>query len=245
MFSSNGPFAWFKWEALFADWQIFARGFGYTLVVSICALLLALLIGIVMGLSSTSNIKPIKLIARIYVEFFQNTPLLIQVFFLFNGLPFVGIVLSITTIGIISVGMYHGAYIAEVVRSGIGAITKGQLEAAYSQGFTYWQAMWFIILPQAQKVILPPLTNQAVNLIKNTSVLAVISGADIMFTAKSWSSSNVYYGPAYVVAGMLYFMLCYPLANVAKRLEDQTNAIPNDTKNEKHKTIGKGLSAGV
>ncbi|HZK25308.1 MAG TPA: amino acid ABC transporter permease [Oscillospiraceae bacterium] len=233
MFSSTGPFAWFKWQALFADWQIFVQGFGYTLVVAISGLALALVIGIIMGISSSSNVNPLKFIARCYVEFFQNTPLLIQVFFLYNGLPFAGIVLSVTTIGIIGVGLYHGAYIAEVVRSGIGSIAKGQLEAAYSQGFTYWQAMTHIILPQAKTIILPPLTNQAVNLIKNTSVLAVISGADIMFTAKSWSSSNIYYGPAYVVAGFLYFILCYPLANLAKRLEDKTNAMPTENKNKK------------
>ena len=233
MFSSSGPFAWFKWQALFADWQIFAQGFGYTLFVAISGLALALVIGIIIGISSSSYVKPLKLIARGYVEFFQNTPLLIQVFFLYNGLPFVGIVLSVTVIGIIGVGMYHGAYIAEVVRSGIGSIAKGQMEAAYSQGFTYWQAMTYIILPQAKTVILPPLTMQAVNLIKNTSVLAVISGADIMFTAKSWSSYNVYYGPAYVVAGLLYFKLCFPLANLAKRLEDKANAMPTEAKNKK------------
>jgi putative glutamine transport system permease protein len=202
MFSGNGPFAWFKWEALFADFDIFAKGFAYTLLLSVCALLLSLVIGVLLGVCSTSHVKPLRAVVRAYVEFFQNTPLLIQMFFLFNGLPFMGIVLSITTIGIVSVGMYHGAYIAEVVRSGIGSITKGQLEAAYSQGFTYWQSMRYIILPQAKRIILPPLTMQAVNLIKNTSTVAVISGADIMFTAKSWSSNNIYYGPAYVAAGL-------------------------------------------
>ena len=230
MFSASGPFAWYKWQALFADWQIFAQGFGYTLFVAVSALALALAIGIIVGIASMSNVKPLKLIARGYVEFFQNTPLLIQVFFLYNGLPFVGIVLSVTAIGIIGVGMYHGAYIAEVVRSGIGSIAKGQLEAAYSQGFTYWQAMAYIILPQAKTIVLPPLTMQAVNLIKNTSVLAVISGADIMFTAKSWSSYNVYYGPAFVTAWLHYLIQCYPHANLAKRLEDRANAMPEGPK---------------
>ncbi|MGI6660031.1 MAG: amino acid ABC transporter permease [Dethiobacteraceae bacterium] len=244
MFSSTGPFAWFKWQALFADWQIFAQGFAYTLVVAFSALALALLIGIILGIASCSNIKPLELFSRIYVEFFQNTPLLIQIFFLYNGLPYAGIVLSVTTIGIIGVGMYHGAYIAEVVRSGIGSIAKGQLEAAYSQGFTYWQAMTHIILPQAKTIILPPLTMQAVNLIKNTSVLAVISGADIMFTAKSWSSSNIYYGPAYVVAGLLYFILCYPLANLAKRLEDKVNALPAEAGGKKSRLAKQDVTVG-
>ncbi len=222
MFSNTGAFAGFKWEALFKDWHVFAQGFGYTLLIAVGALALALALGIIFGMFSSSHLKAIKVFARIYVEFFQNTPLLIQIFFLFNGLPLMGLVLDVTTIGIVGVGLYHGAYIAEVVRSGIGSIKRGQFEAAYSQGFNYWQTMRYIILPQAQKIVLPPLTMQAVNLIKNTSVVAIISGADIMFTAKSWSSYNVYYGPAYVAAGVLYFIICFPLATYAKRLEDNT-----------------------
>jgi putative glutamine transport system permease protein len=219
MFSANGPFAWFKWEALFLDWKVFVGGFGYTILLSVFALVLALVIGIIVGICSTSQTKILRGIMRVFVEFFQNTPLLVQIFVLYNGLPFLGIVLSVTTIGILAVGVYHGAYIAEVVRSGISSITKGQFEAAYSQGFTYWQAMRYIVLPQAKRVIMPPLTMQAVNLIKNTTMIAIISGADIIFTAKSWSSTNMYYAPAFVVAGLLYFILCFPLTRAAKKME--------------------------
>jgi len=235
MFSNTGAFAPFKWAALFSDWKIFAEGFGYTLFIAIGALALSLALGVFFGILSSTQLWPIRLISRVYVEIFQNTPLLIQVFFLFNGLPLLGIILDVTTIGIVGVGLYHGAYIAEVIRSGIGSIPKGQFEASYSQGFTYWETMRYIILPQAQKIILPPLTMQAVNLIKNTSVLAIISGADIMFTAKSWSSSNIYYGPAYVTAGFLYFIICYPLATYAKHIEDNTKF--SKTKENKTATI--------
>ena len=220
---NSGPLAWFKWQALFKDWHVFAGGFGITLWVSICALFLALVLGVLFGLFSTSHIKPLRLISRIYVEFFQNTPLLIQVFFLYNGLPFMGVMLSVMSIGILGVGIYHGAYIAEVVRAGIQSISKGQVEASYSQGFSYWQAMRYVILPQAKRIILPPLTNQAVNLIKNTAVLAVISGADLMYQAKSWSGYNVYYAPAFITAGALYFILCFPLAYLARRMEEKNN----------------------
>lgn len=222
MFSETGVFAAFKWDALFRDWQIFAEGFGYTLFIAFGALFFALILGIIFGTFSTSNLLLLKFISRFYVEVFQNTPLLIQVFFLFNGLPLLGVILDITTIGILGVGLYHGAYVSEVVRSGIGSIHKGQFEAALSQGFNYWETMRYIILPQAQKIMLPPLTMQAVNLIKNTSVVAIISGADIMFTAKSWSATNVYYGPAFVTAGLLYFIICFPLATWAKKMEDNT-----------------------
>lgn len=213
------PFALHKWEALFKDFSIFGQGLTVTIMVSVVALILALIIGCIFGLFATSKVKILEVLSRIYVEIIQNTPLVIQIFFLFNGLPYLGIVLPILIIGFIGLAVYHGAYVTEVIRSGVLAIPKGQLEAAYSQGFTYWQAMVYIILPQAKKIILPPLTNVAVNLIKNSSVLAIIAGGDLMYHADSWSSYNLYYGPAYVVTGVLYFCLCYPLTRLAKKLE--------------------------
>jgi putative glutamine transport system permease protein len=215
----NGPFSLFKWEAVFKDFSVFFEGFLTTLEVSILGLVLALILGIIFGVFSTSKIRVFKIISRIYVEIIQNTPLVIQVFFLFNGLPYVKIVLPVFLIGVLGVGVYHGAYIAEVVRTGITSIPKGQFEAAKSQGFSHTQTMRYIILPQTVKIIIPPLANQLVNLIKNTSILAMIAGGDLMYRADSWSSSNMYYGPAYVVTGILYFILCYPLAVFARKLE--------------------------
>ena len=215
----NGPFAWFKWEALFADYHIFLDGFIVTLEVGILGLVLALILGTISGIMSVSNIKVLNWISRVYVEIIQNTPLVIQIFFLFNGLPYIKIVLPVFLIGILGVGIYHGAYISEVVRTGITSISKGQFEAAYSQGFSNFETMRYIILPQTVKIIMPPLTNQLVNLIKNTSVLAMIAGGDLMHNADSWSSQNMYYGPAYIITGVLYFILCYPLSILARKLE--------------------------
>ena len=119
-----GPFAWFKWQALFESLPLFFRGLGYTFVISIAALALALVLGIIFGLMSEAHFKPLRIISRIYVEFFQNTPLLIQVFFLYNGLPLLGIMLSITSIGIFGVVLYTGAYVTEVVRAGISSVSR-------------------------------------------------------------------------------------------------------------------------
>nr|WP_312291230.1 amino acid ABC transporter permease [Clostridium chromiireducens] len=215
----NSPFSLFKWEAVFKDFSVFFEGFITTLEVSILGLTLALVLGIIFGVLSTSKIKIFKIISRIYVEIIQNTPLVIQIFFLFNGLPYIKIVLPVFLIGVLGVGVYHGAYIAEVVRTGITSIPKGQFEAAKSQGFSHTKTMRYIILPQTVKIIIPPLANQLVNLIKNTSVLAMIAGGDLMYRADSWSSSNMYYGPAYVITGVLYFILCYPLAVLSRKLE--------------------------
>ena len=189
---SSNPFALWRWEKMFGEWQMFGEGFLLTIEVAALALILALVLGIIFGVISTSNNKIMRGIARVYVEFFQNTPLVIQVFFLYNGLAIAGLRLSVFLIGVLGVGIYHGAYVSEVVKAGITSIPVGQVEAAKSQGFTYVQYMRYIILPQTVKIVLPPLTNQAVNLIKNTSVLAMISGFDLMYMADSWASLKIF-----------------------------------------------------
>lgn len=221
--ADTSPFALYRWEALFKDWPIFGQAFLYTVLLSIGAFIVAMVFGILFGSFATMKSKPLNIISRIYVEFFQNTPLLIQFVVAYYGFPLISPLLtfSTTTIAIMCVGCYHGAYISEVVRSGIGAVPKGQFEAAYSQGFSYFDTMRFVILPQAWRIMLPPLTNQVVNLIKNTSTVAIISGVDIMFTANSWSSVNLNYIPAFTVAGLLYFILCFPLAKLARHWEEK------------------------
>lgn len=234
---NSSPFSLDKWGRLFVDWQTFATGFLTTLVIAVLALALALLLGIVFGMFSSSHLRSLKGVSRVYVEFIQNIPLVIQIFFLYNGLPLVGIMMDKFTIGVLGIGVYTGAYISEVVRAGIQSIPVGQMEAAKSQGFTHVQAMRYIILPQTVKIVLPPLTNQAVNLIKNTSVLAMIAGGDLMYRADSWASSQLLYGPAYVTTGLLYFVLCFPLATWARNYEQklkshdvQTTTLPQKSK---------------
>ena len=214
-----GPFALFKWEAVLAEWPVFAIGLGTTALVSVLALVLSLLLGLAFGMAGASKSKGLRGPSRLYVELFQNTPLVIQIFFLYNGLPYMGLVLPVLSVGVLGVGIYHGAYVAEIVRAGIAAVPRGQKEAAMSQGFNPWQTMAHVVLPQTRKVVLPPLANQAVFLIKNTSVLAMVAGGDLMYQADSWAAGNLYYGPAYVVTGLLYLALCLPLSRWVRRLE--------------------------
>ncbi|MDR1024744.1 MAG: amino acid ABC transporter permease [Treponema sp.] len=219
-FFTTGPFAFWRWGRLFLAAPEFLAGFGRTVLVSTLALFLALFLGVILGLFSTSRFKILKALSRIYVEIFQNTPLVVQVFFAYNALPYLGLRLDVFLIGILCVGIYHGAYVSEVFRAGITSIPKGQMEAARSQGFSYVQAMRYIILPQTITIVLPPLANQAVNLIKNTSVLALIAGGDLMYRADSWASNGTLsYGPAYITTGVLYFILCFPLVTWARRHE--------------------------
>lgn len=228
----NGPFDLVRFKRILGQWEGFKDGLIITVQVAVCGLLLALLLGIIFGLCSTSKSRVLKGIARMYVEFFQNTPLVVQVFFMYYPLAMAGVVLEPFTIGILGVGIYHGAYVAEVIRAGIQSIPDGQLEAAASQGFTYLQTMQYIILPQTVKIILPPLTNQAVNLIKNTSVLSMISGFDLMYVAESYASYTLDYAPSYILAGLLYFILCFPLASFARRYEEKLKKQDYRTVNE-------------
>ncbi|EJN94218.1 amino acid ABC transporter permease [Streptococcus ratti] len=221
--TTSGPFALSRWGAFFANFGEFLKGFLYTLEMSLLALLLALLLGIVFGAMGSSKSKVLKGLARVYVEVFQNTPLLVQFVFVYYGLAILtngAVMISAFFTAVLCVGVYHGAYIAEVIRSGIESVPKGQTEAALSQGFSYRETMSLIILPQAIRTILPPMTNQVVNLIKNTSTVAIISGADIMFTAKAWAYDTTNYVPAFAGAALLYFIMCFPLATWARRKEE-------------------------
>ena len=187
---------------------------------------------------ATSNKKVLRGISRVYVEFFQNTPVLLQLCFLYYALAFSGNSIGILATGFIALGIYHGAYMAEVVRSGIQAVPKGQFEAAQSQGFNYVERMYYIILPQSIKIILPPMVNQVVNLIKNTSCLYIIGGTDLISITYSFvtgENTGGAYGPAYLVSGILFFIVCFPLSTLASRWEQRLKNRDkrNNTKAEK------------
>ena len=219
----------------------FLKGLGTTAETAVFGLILALALGILFGLMATSNKKVLRGISRVYVEFFQNTPVLLQLCFLYYALAFSGNSIGILATGCIALGIYHGAYMAEVVRSGIQAVPKGQFEAAQSQGFNYVERMYYIILPQSIKIILPPMVNQVVNLIKNTSCLYIIGGTDLISITYSFvtgENTGGAYGPAYLVSGILFFIVCFPLSTLASRWEqslknrDKRKNTKDDTKTE-------------
>ena len=182
-----------SWTAYFQDFGQFFNGFLFTLALAIGSFILAMVLGIFFRShvnQQTSNFTHFSShLCRILPKILP----LGAVCYRFYGLPLISdhiIMIPIYWTAVLCVGLYHGAYIAEVIRSGIQSIPSGQMEAALSQGFTYISAMRLIILPQAFRIILPPLTNQIVNLIKNTSTVAIISGVDLMFVSKSWSALN-------------------------------------------------------
>ncbi len=232
----DGLFSLDAWEKVWTFRSTFLLGLYNSARMALFALLLSMVLGILFGLMATSGKKALKGISRVYVELIQNTPLILQLCFLYYALAFSGKSLGIFVTGIISLGVYHGAYMSEVVRAGIGSIPKGQFEAADSQGFNYIGKMYYIILPQSIKIILPPMANQVVNLIKNTSCLYIIGGADLISLTYSFvtgATTGGAYAPAYLVTGLLFFIICFPLSILASTWE-------NSLKKRELKTVDGG-----
>ncbi len=224
-----------KWEMIWKHRQSFFDGTVSTVIMALAGLAIAMILGVIFGLMSTSGRKPLRVISRIYVEFIQNTPLMLQALFLFYSVAFSGIKgFTALFCGIIALGIYHGAYISEVVRAGIGSVPKGQSEAAYSQGFSGLQTMFLIVLPQTIKVILPPMVNQVVNLIKNTSCMFLAGGAvDLIsrtnaFAVGEGTASAA--GQGYILGGVIFFVICFPLSTLASRWENNLKNREKQTK---------------
>ena len=218
----SGLFSANAWQTVWTYRATFLHGLGNTVELAIVALLLSLVLGMLFGLLSTSGKKPLAAIARVYVELIQNTPLLLQMCFLYYLLAFSGNSIGILPTGMIALGVYHGAYMSEVIRAGIQAVPKGQSEAAQAQGFGYLGRMYYIILPQSIKIILPPMVNQVVNLIKNTSCLYIVGGSDLISVTYNFvtgSTTGGAYAPAYLVSGLLFFIICFPLSTLASLWE--------------------------
>lgn len=219
----SGIFSLRAWLKVWTYKSTFLLGAFNTVRVAVIAIILSMVLAIIFGLMATSGKKPLKIIARVYVEFIQNTPVILQICFLYYALAFTKNSLGIITTGIISLGIYHGAYMAEVIRAGIESIPTGQFEAAKSQGFGYLGRMYYIILPQSIKIILPPMVNQVVNLVKNTSCLYIIGGADLISLTYSFvtgENTGGAYAPAYIVSGIIFFIICYPLSKFASIWEE-------------------------
>ena len=190
-----------------------------TLKVSLIALLIGLLLGIVICLAKISTIKVLNVLATMYVEVIRNTPILVQIMIIYFALPEVGISFTPFMSAIIALSINSGAYVSEIFRSGILAIDKGQMEAGRSLGLSYFQTMKFIILPQALKNSLPALGNEFISLVKESSIVYFVGVADIMFAANTVKNATYEtFGP-YLIAAAIYFIITSVLSFLVKRLE--------------------------
>lgn len=166
-----------------------------------------------------SERKWVHALGRIYVEVFRNIPLLVITMFFYVVIPMFLTGVSGFTAGTIGLTIYTSAFIAETVRAGIEAVDPGQMEAARSNGLTYTQAMAHIVFPQAIKITIPPLGNQFINLVKNSSVLAFVAGFDLMYQGNLIASTTFDTTSTYLAIGLLYLILTLPLSYFMRYLE--------------------------
>lgn len=205
--------------------DMFLGGLWLTIQIASLGIVGALILGFVVALFRISPVPPLRWSAIAYVEFFRNTPLLVQLFFLFFGLPLLGIRLFQDTfvlifwLSIIGMSLYHGAYTAEVIRGGLLGVDKGQIEAARSLGLSHGQMLRFVQVPQAVRSVIPPLGNIGIALVKNTSLAATIGVFEVIQTAQVVESRTFRAAEAYTAAAMLYLLLTLPLAAVVNNLE--------------------------
>ena len=205
---------------LFLDnWQTYLTGFGNTILASIIALVFSLIIGSAFAIMELLPSRLLRVIAHIYIEVFRNIPLLVVAMFFYIVVPQYVVKLDGFTAGTIGLTLYTSSFIAETVRAGILAVDPGQMEGARANGLTYWQAMRYIVLPQAYKIVIPPLGNQFINLIKNSSVLAFLAGFDLMYQAQTVASATFKTFSAYFIVGFFYLVLTLPLSYYMRYLE--------------------------
>ncbi|WP_165006783.1 MULTISPECIES: amino acid ABC transporter permease [unclassified Enterococcus] len=197
----------------------FLDGFKITIFSSILALIFSLIIGTLMAIFQLSKNKVISRLAKAYVEFFRNIPLLIIVMFFYVVVPIYWFSLDGFQAGTIGLTIYTSAFIAETVRSGIQTVPKGQMEAGLSSGFTYSETMRYIILPQAFKIVIPPLGNQFINLVKNSSILAIVAGLDLMYQGDLIASETFNTFDTYIIVGLFYLVITLPLSYLMVYLE--------------------------
>ena len=223
----NYQFNWsVLWSGQSGSWLL--RGLGTTLALSGLAWLVAVALGIVSGAMRTVPWKPLRVVATFYVEFFRNVPLLVWMFFWYFGVPPL-LPLAIREwlfdhaaefwAGMFALGVYHGARMSEVIRSGIQSIPKTQFEAAVAIGLTTFQAYRLVIVPIALRLIVPPATSESLNLLKNSSVALTISVAELTFQTRQIETYTARAIEALTAGTVIYLGLCVGIATIMAHVE--------------------------
>jgi His/Glu/Gln/Arg/opine family amino acid ABC transporter permease subunit len=199
-------------------------GWPTTVKVAAGALVFALVFGLVIALLRLSRWRALRIPAIAYIEFFRGTPLLVQLFVIYFGLPDAGFEPTPLQAAIVGMGLNGSAYLAEIYRAGIEAIHRGQMEAALSLGMTPVRAMRYIILPQALRTMLPPITSFSIVMLKDTAVVSVVAAPEIMFYARNLVTETLQSAVVYSMAGALYLCMTVPMARLVARLERSRRA---------------------
>lgn len=202
--------------------QLFLDGLWVTLSLSVEAIVGGTVLGLAIGLLFTVKFRPLTWLLNIYVEIFRGCPLLLQLFMGYFGVSYLGYDISIQAATVSVFTLYGGAYIAEIIRSGLEAIPKGQWEAAGCLGLKYYYQLRDVILPQAFKIALPPLVGFYLGLIKDTSIASIIGYTELLRESKSIMNVTARPFETYLVAALLYFIICFPLSKFVDWTEKRT-----------------------
>ena len=210
----------FHFEVFETYWTWIAKGLWITIYISLIAMFFALLIGLLVAILRLSKIYSLVFISKIYIEFFRGIPLFVFIIWLYYGLAMVsGINFDPITAGIICLSMQHGGYLAEIYRSGIQAVAKGQWEASFSLGFSIVNTFLKIIFPQAVKIIIPPTANMFIGMLKDSALVSIIGVNELMRQSQIATSLTFRPFEFYTVTAAIYIVLTLGLSQIAKYVE--------------------------
>ncbi|MED3387251.1 amino acid ABC transporter permease [Bacillus subtilis] len=197
-------------------------GFLVTLYVAFISIILSFFFGLIAGTLRYAKVPVLSQLIAVLVETIRNLPLLLIIFFTFFALPEIGIKLEITAAAITALTIFESAMLSEIIRSGLKSIDKGQIEAARSSGLSYTQTLFFIVMPQALRRMIPPIVSQFISLLKDTSLAVVIALPELIHNAQiinGQSADGSYFFPIFLLAALMYFAVNYSLSLAARRLE--------------------------
>ena len=210
----------FQFEVLRSSFPILWEGALITMKIAVGSFLLAVIVGSAVGIARSSSAGLARLFSP-YVEIFRGTPLLIQLFFIYYGLPTIGITMNSTTAAYIGLGLNGGAYISEIIRGSLISVEKDQQDAAYALGLSWFQAMLFVILPQALTVAIPPLVNSFSALLKDTSLVSVLAITELTRVGQLIYTRTFRAFEIYLAIGILYFLMTWCAARFSRYLEQR------------------------
>lgn len=195
------------------------QGLKITLIITFVATLLAFVLAFMAGFGRMSKYPTIRYITAVYVELFRGTSLLVQLFWIYFALPIIGISLPPIAAGVLTLGLNCGAYGSEVVRSALLAVPKGQTEASIALNFSPWKRLRYIILPQAFVMMLPGFGNLQIELLKSTSLVSLITLADLTYQASVLNASTMQTTAIYSLLLVIYFLIAWPLSRGIRWVE--------------------------
>lgn len=208
-----------RWDVLSGHSDVFLSGLLVTVRASVLTLALSMGLAIIVASLRIGRMRVLRGLSRAYVEFLQNTPHIVVVFFAYYGLPRMGLTLSAFASGVVGLSIYSSAFMSEALRSGVNAVPRDNWEAGESSGLSTIGVFRHIVLPQAFAHAFPPLTNQWVRAVKNTSILAVIAGGDLLYHATRVASQTFAVFEVYGAIAIVYLSLTIPLSRLSQVVE--------------------------